>query len=55
MKEAIPLGVGAAVGLFVAPRVLNAMNVPVENGVGMDDLITVGLIVGSILLAYKFL
>lgn len=55
MKEIIPLGVGAAVGLFVAPRVLNAMNVPVEPGIGMDDFITVGLIVGSIMVAYKFL
>jgi hypothetical protein len=55
MKSMVPLAVGAFVGLLVAPKVLDMAGIPSAPGIGMDDVVTVALIVGSIILTHKVL
>ena len=48
--KALPIFVGAAVGTLAAPMVLNALNIPVADGFGMDDLAQAAIIAASIIL-----
>jgi hypothetical protein len=51
----VSTAVGVGVGIFAAPKVLNALNIPSEEGFGMDDVVTIGVIMAGIFLAKKFL
>lgn len=52
-KDLLPVGIGVLGGGMLAPFVLNALGVAPSPGFGLDDVLTVGVITASILLAYK--
>jgi hypothetical protein len=44
-KFTVAVAVGAAIGELFSPMVLDALNIESKPGFGMDDAVTIGLIV----------
>jgi hypothetical protein len=55
MQGMLATAVGVGVGLMLAPKALNALNIPSEQGFGMDDVVTIGVVLAGIFVAKKFL
>lgn len=54
-KRTLTLAAGAAVGTFIAPQVLNALNIPPSEGFGTDDIVTAIVIAASVMLVDSIL
>ncbi len=55
MQGLLGTAAGVGVGLFVAPKVLNALNIPSEQGFGMDDVVTIATVIASLMLVKRFI
>lgn len=48
-KKTVVLVAGASAGVFVAPMVLNALNIQSSDGFGVDDFVTALVVVAAVL------
>ncbi len=54
MNGLLGTAAGVGVGLFLAPKLLNALNIPSEQGFGMDDVVTIAAVIASLMVVKRF-